>query len=400
MPDPLPERLELPSDLHELLFEAGDRIATLSGTGETLPNPDLLLRPLEDREAVESSELEGTHASPEELLLYSKDPKDPTSKHDRTNDWREVFNYRAALHEGWKQLFELPLSINVIKSMHSRLMSGVRGGDSTPGEIRRKQVGIMRGGEYKFIPPPHTMLIEPLRELEKYINAPCAPTQKLVRTFLAHYQFESIHPFGDGNGRIGRAVMSLMIYKMFGHRHPWVYLSPFLHRHKEEYYERLFRVSTHGEYGEWLRFCLKATIAQCNDSITRCEMLRRLRYRYLTRITGVESARTRLLIDELFKNATLGVAETRHKCKISYPTAKADIRILENAGILRQINGVSPITYYAWEIFRISFDQVPREATDEEVGMVIAESIASAQRVSLSSSVEPDSTSPPEPSRP
>ena len=226
-------------------MEAREAIARLDGVGRHMPNHNLLLRPLQQREALRSSSMEGTYATPEELLLYQAEPREPRSSDDRVNAWREVFNYGQALTAGKEILDEgYPLSLQLIRTLHAELLRGVRGEEKAPGEFRQRQVQVGAGG--RFIPPPAHYLPECLEALEQSLAAQTG-IDPLIRAFMVHYQFEAIHPFNDGNGRVGRLLLSLHIYRSMELGSPWLYLSPFFERHKDDYIDSLFRVSAHND---------------------------------------------------------------------------------------------------------------------------------------------------------
>lgn len=170
-----------------------------------------------DREAIRSSRLEGTYASPRELLLFELEPRESKSDRDPVNDHREVFNYRRALLQGTES--ELPLSLRLLRELHDILLTGVRGKEKSPGEFRRIPVGI--GSEGRFIPPPADAIANCLDDLEKYFHREQAEIDGLVDCFLCHYQFETIHPFIDGNGRVGRLLLAIMMQQRLGMSKPW-----------------------------------------------------------------------------------------------------------------------------------------------------------------------------------
>ncbi|HEV7239294.1 MAG TPA: Fic/DOC family N-terminal domain-containing protein, partial [Thermoanaerobaculia bacterium] len=210
LPYPLPRQWHVSLELWPLLASAKEELARLDGIGRTLPDPELLLRPLQRREAIRSSSLEGTYASAEELLLFELAPTEPISASDRANDWREVGNHAAALRRGTVLLETLPLSLRVIREMHAVLLTNVRGRDRAPGEFRRTQVHL--GSDRRYIPPPPNELMACLDDFERFLND-ADEIDPLIRTYLAHYQFEAIHPFVDGNGRVGRALLSLSSFQ-------------------------------------------------------------------------------------------------------------------------------------------------------------------------------------------
>jgi Fic family protein len=359
----------MPSGLLDLLLEAWDSVGALNGIGRTLPNPELLLRPLQEREAIQSSILEGTYTTPEEVLLFEKNPIKPKSENDPANGWTEVANYKKSLRAGYLHLAERPLTLNLIRDLHRNLMTGVRGREKTPGEFRKLQVGI--GSDYRFIPPPPQQIPELLDGLEKYINAEVPKRDRLAQAFFAHYQFETIHPFTDGNGRVGRLLLALMLYRLCEHQMPWLYLSPFFERYKDEYVGKLFRISSSGEWSEWMEFCLRGTIASAKDGIRRCEMLKILKEKYLQRVSGEATTRTHRLVEGLFQDPILRIVDVKQACDVAYQTAKGDIEVLQKVGILKQLPDLYPACFYAWEIFQIAYRDQPEFADPSEVENVI-----------------------------
>jgi Fic family protein len=220
-------------------------LASLDGTGKHLPNPEILLAPIQQREAQLSSQLEGTITDPHQQALFQADPRYPTSAADPTNAYREVFNYGRALRLKLDGGTELPLSLRLIRQLHGILMDGVRGSNQTPGEFRKTQNQI--GRPARFVPPPPQHLPEVLDAFEKYLHVENSDLDPLVRAFIAHYQFEAIHPFGDGNGRVGRLLLSLTIAEWCNLSNQWLYMSAFFERRKKEYMDLLLAVSTHGD---------------------------------------------------------------------------------------------------------------------------------------------------------
>lgn len=348
IPDPLPRKWPVPLELWPLLATAREKLARLDGLGRTLPSHDLLLRPLQGREAIRSSSLEGTYASPQELLLFELEPAEPTT--DRLNDWLEVANYAAALRDGTELLQTLPLSRRLIREMHAVLLRNVRGRDRSPGEFRRSQLHI--GSDRRYIPPPVNELDACIDDLERFLND--ADIDPLIRTFLAHYQFEAIHPFVDGNGRVGRALLSLCAYTWCGLSQPWLYVSPFFDQHKDDYIDSLFRVSTEGRWNEWLTLCLRATIDACLDATARCDELLRLRDDFRTR-AGIAGARLHVLVEGLFTNPIVRITDVARRLDVTYPTAKSDIEKLVRLGILSELEGIYPKAFMARAIFNAAY---------------------------------------------
>ena len=198
VPAPLPTKWQIPNDLWPILAQAREELARLDGIGRHMPNYELLLRPLQHREAIKSSSLEGTYATPEQLLLFEIDPKEPKKQYDKVNAWKEVSNYNAALRLGQKLLNDIPVSLRLLKALHKELLGGVRGQQRAPGNFRKSQVHI--GSDRRFIPPPPIEAIQCINNLEEYIHKD-TDIDPLIFCFMVNYQFEAIHPFLDGNGR-------------------------------------------------------------------------------------------------------------------------------------------------------------------------------------------------------
>ncbi len=314
------------------------------------------MTPLKRREAITSSRIEGTYATAQELMLFEMSQPEPKSSHDPVNSWREVLNYSTALTKGTQLLNELPFCGRLIKELHCTLMTGVRGQQSTPGAWRDHQVAI--GSDRRFVPPPVPQMIEAMNDLEKYVNEP-SEFDPLVRAFLVHYQFEAIHPFADGNGRIGRVLLSLMISKDCELSAPWLYLSAFFERYKDEYISNLFSISANGNWTKWIDFCLTGTIQQANDAIRRCEKLGKLKDNMFQRMRQNCSPRTERIIHDLFKEPLVTVAHLAKKLEVSYPTALADVNRLVKAGILTPLDTPRrPRAYGAMEISEIAYSEI------------------------------------------
>ncbi len=343
---------EPPTELWPLLAEARENLARLDGAGLYLPGHELLLRPLQQREALASSSLEGTYATPRQLLLYGLEPREPESDRDPANDWREVYNYGRALAYGQQAIKDgQPISLHLMRVLHEILLDHVRGQDKKPGEFRDRQVYI--GSTRRFIPPPTVSMAPCLEALERFISR--EQGDPLLRAFVSHYQFETIHPFLDGNGRIGRVLLSLMVFKWCRLQQPWLYLSPHFEQHKNEYIDRLFNVSAQGQMAEWIRFCLEATIRQTRDATERIDHLVKLKAEYLERLTQ-GSVRLFSLIECLFETPIITITQAQQKHGVTYPTAKSDIDKLVTAGILEEVEDYYPKAFVAPEIMKIAYD--------------------------------------------
>jgi Fic family protein len=340
-------------------MHAREKVALLEGVGRGLPDPALLLKPLESREAIQSSALEGTFATPRQLLLFEREHADTPSDDDRINEQREVFNYSRALEHGLQS--ELPLSLRLIRQVHEILMSAVRGGNKAPGKFRKIQVAI--GSNRRFIPPPPQHLDECLGAFEKSLHAPTR-FDPLVDCFLTHYQFETIHPFIDGNGRVGRLVLALMIRERLRLRKPWLFLSEYYERFKDEYCARLFGISVRGAWADWIEFCLRGVIDQCDATLRRCDRLQTIRESYLERLGSMKgSLRLHGIVQNLFRSPYVRIPDVVESAKVTFPTAKADLERLVKAKILRQLKDSPKITYVAPEIYDAAYGDI-EELTD------------------------------------
>ncbi len=357
VPSEMARKFDFPSDLVPLLVEARACLGELNGVGGTIDNPDLLLQPLQLRESLTSSSLEGTYVTPEQFFMFElSDPKRAESS--KKQDWREVHNYRKALKDAVLMLGQIPICGRLIKHAHKTLMSGVRGERQSRGEYRNRQVQI--GSNARFIPPPPNEIPKLMDDLEKYINSEDDGIDPLVKSYLVHYQIEAIHPFTDGNGRIGRTLLALMIYKTLNLSKPWLYMSAFYERHKSEYVEKLFNVSAGGNWRDWLEFCLRGTIAQAKDSIRRCNALRALRKDFHARVADqrLSNNRTHEIINSLFESSALTIPNIRTKFKVTYPTARADVDRLLRTGILAELEfHTKPKFFYSPEILRIAHEE-------------------------------------------
>jgi Fic family protein len=278
VPNPLPPKLLWDNSLTGTISAATLALGRLDGVARDLPNPHLLIRPFLSREAVLSSQIEGTQASIPDLLLFEIDEK----VEQGVPDVREVVNYVRTLEFGLNRRTSLPLSLRLIRDLHRVLMEGVRGKDRQPGEFRRSQVHIGPEGagleNATFVPPPPAQLTRLLDQLEKFLHAP-SDLPPVVRLALVHYQFEAIHPFLDGNGRVGRALITLMLCLDGILSLPMLYLSAYFHRTRQEYYQRLLDVSLKGCWTEWIGYFAQGVTSEAMDAVNRTQMLKKLQTR-------------------------------------------------------------------------------------------------------------------------
>jgi Fic family protein len=339
IPKPLPPRLKYSSELAKLASEAAMAVGSLKGAGSQLPNPHLLITPYIRREAVSSSRIEGTQSSLSDLFFFEAAPTDI----DRKPDVKEVINYVRAMEHGLKRLGEFPLSIRLVREIHGVLLEDVRGADRTPGALRRSQNWIGGGSlvDAVYVPPPPEEVPKALGEWEAFIHSrPDIPP--LVLAALIHYQFEAIHPFLDGNGRVGRLLITFFLCESDTLPLPLLYLSGYFERFRNEYSDRLLEVSRAGDWNGWLKFFLRAMVNQAEAAYENTQRLLSLRENYRSILRDLAAtAATYDLVDNLFKNPYVTAPGFSAAMGISFPSAQKAINKLVEAGILQEITGQS-----------------------------------------------------------
>ena len=337
VPSPLPPDLEWNTALVSRISRADLAVGTLSGLGETLPNPHLLIYPFIRREAVLSSRIEGTQSSLSDLLLFE------ATQIEKQKDVKEVQNYVRAVEYGLKRLNDLPLSLRFIRELHEILMDGVRGEHATPGEFRQSQNWIGDSGatlnEATFVPPSVPEMQGCLDQLEKFLHSD-TKLPPIVQAAMIHYQFETIHPFLDGNGRIGRLLVTLFLCQKNVLTKPLLYLSAFFERYRQEYYKLLLKVSQIGAWKEWIGFFLKAVTEQSEDAVSRSRHLLELlrNYSQIAREKRLTPTAIRL-VELIFMKPVLNAKTAQEFLNVSYPSAQNAISSLEEAGILIEVTG-------------------------------------------------------------
>lgn len=351
VPDNLPPRLEWTSNMVSVLSDANFAIGKLNGVGLNLPNPDLLIIPFIRKEAELSSRIEGTQASIEQLYLFEIEERAVESK---ALDVKEVANYARALEYGLKRCLELPVCLRMIRELHEILLSDVRGAQRTPGQFRKVQnwIGTPERSieQAAYVPPPPEQMETTLDAFEKFINSPLDKLPVLVWLAMVHYQFEAIHPFLDGNGRIGRLLIALLLCTKQVLDKPLLYLSAYFERNRQDYYERLLRVSTHGQWPEWILFFLQGIIEQSKDAFERARQLMDLQQQYHRIVHTIKkSALQIMLIDLLIERPVINTVFVSRRLNVTYSTAKNNIAKLVQAGILREITGAKRNKVYIAE---------------------------------------------------
>lgn len=361
VPHPLPSSISISSSLWPTIANARGAIGSLEQIRGILPNPGLLLRPLQQREAIRSSSIEGTHTVPEELLLFDVQQSGGEAisiqNTPASNDRLEVWNHYEALRQGHNWICDgKPFDQTFIKFLHKTLMTGVRGKDKKPGFFRSRLVAVGRRPR-RFIPPPHTQIIPLLDNLIEFM-ASNYQIDPLVKCFVVHYQFEAIHPFEDGNGRVGRVLLSLCAKSWLGMSMPWLYMSEFYDKNRREYLERLYGVSANGEWDEWIDFNLQGVIEVSRHAILRCEMLKKVQDKYKIEHSGL-GAKMHKLIEMLFTDSpVLTISHVARGCGFSDESARQYLNKLVDAKVLRPIPHSRPKAYACVEIIDVCHGDV------------------------------------------
>ena len=355
VPAPLPPKLDLVR-LTAPLVRTMQKVAELKGASRRLPNPHILIPPLQRREALTSSAMEGTFTTVDDLVL-----EEAGLAMGPGEDTREVFNYIVALQTTLQRMKKIPISHRLIKEAHAQLLrrlSDQRGANKRPGEY--KQLQNMIGGKTpqlaKFVPPPPAQAQTAMDSLEAYINRPNPePSSQLIDLALVHYQFETIHPFSDGNGRIGRMLTTLMAVQFDLLDLPVLYVSNALESKKDEYIDLLFAVSARSEWESWIVFFLDAITESCAETITTIDKLIALHADYRKKAPTIgRSANLVEVIDQLFNTPVLTIPKVQKQLGVTHRAALLMVEKLSDAGILREIPGHHPRLFTAPEIIAIS----------------------------------------------
>ena len=352
VPNPLPPEIPLDLELFAALSDADRALGELSGLGRMIPNPDLLINPFIRKEAVLSSRIEGTQATITDLYEFEAGGESQ-GRRGGSEDVHEVVNYIAAFWYGFNRIDELPISGRLLKEMHELLREGVRGTDMNPGEFRTTQNWI---GPQKcllkdatFVPPPVAEMEEAISAFERYLHEPDPGLPPLVRLALIHCQFEMIHPFLDGNGRIGRLLVSLLLVNWKLLPLPLLYLSAFFERDRDLYYQRLLGTSRHGAWRDWVLYFLGGVALQARDATERAKRLQDLQLRWRGEVTQARSSALLLkLVDSLFRSPVLTVPGAARHLDVTYPAAKSNVDKLVAAGILQPFRAGSAYGRRFW----------------------------------------------------
>lgn len=332
-PGPIPRTLELPTSSVMILADAEAALGRLAAVGGLLPNPDILVRPYLLREAVSSTRIEGTQATIEEVLDADAAGASPGA------DVEEVVNYVEAMRWAAERLDELPISTRMLREMHKRLMAGVRGRDRAPGEFRSTQNWIGPPGSTiesaPFVPPPPSELPELLSDWERFAHEePAMPL--LVQDALLHAQFETIHPFLDGNGRLGRLMLVFFLVARERMPGPLLYLSAYLERNRETYYAALQALREEGDALPWIDLFLTSVKSEATDAVGRAQRIVALRDRYLEAAASLGTANAIALVDLICENPVVTTRSIENRLGVSRPTALRLLRRMEERGVLSE----------------------------------------------------------------
>lgn len=339
IPAPLPPEpaLEHDNELSVLLSKADRCLGRLDGVTSVLPNPDLFVGMYVRHEAVLSSQIEGTQSTLEDILEYEVEP----GSGREALDAEEVVNYVRAMNYGLERLNDFPLSLRLIREIHGELMKGVRGETRNPGEFRTSQNWIGPAGSdistATFVPPPVHEMKEALGDLEKFLHDESLPV--LIQCALVHAQFETIHPFLDGNGRVGRLLITLLLCQREILQSPLLYLSLYLKANRSDYYAHLMAVRNEGRWEEWVKFFLRGVIAVSQSATDTARQILEMRSNHQQRIIhgfGSRSANALRLLDHLFARPLLTVKNAAATADITFKTANSLLEQLVRAEIIEE----------------------------------------------------------------
>jgi len=358
VPDPLPPEIVWTDRLIRSLSDADRLIGQLSGEGKQLPNPHLLIRPFIKREAVLSSRIEGTQATLGELLA-----NDAGAIVNRSpDDLREVGNYVTALDYGIKRLETLPLSLRLIREVHEKLMEGVRGDHATPGEFRKTQNWIGPAGctlqDATHVPPSSDLLMDCLGTWEQFLHVQKIPP--LIQAGLLHYQFEAIHPFLDGNGRVGRLLIVLFLVERKVLTAPLLYISAFFEATRNEYYNLLLAVSRESQWNQWLEYFLNGIARMSEDVLSRTERINLLLQSWKERVAGQKPKILFDVIDLLAENPFWSTKKISERLQVAFTTAQRAINVLVEKEVLSQVDNAQRDRVFCANAIMKILDEPPK----------------------------------------
>jgi Fic family protein len=343
IPNPLPPVPEIIMDqeMWNLLSQADRALGRLDGATDALPNPDLFVYMYVRKEAVLSSQIEGTQASLIDVLEFESQALEP----DNPQDVAEVVNYISAIKYGLERLKELPISSRLIREIHQELMKGVRGAECHPGEFRHSQNWIGAGGcslaNATYVPPPPHEMLQSLDNLEKFLHDP-QPIPTLIKIGLAHSQFETIHPFLDGNGRTGRLLITFLLCEQNILQRPLLYISYYFKKYRSEYYDRLQAVRDSGNWEGWLKFFLRGVYEVAQEAAATARKIVNLKEEHrqlVLNAMGRRSGNAIALLESLYFRPIFTVEHAEAITNLKYPNANTLIKDLSDIGLLQEITG-------------------------------------------------------------
>ena len=348
-PAPLPPEIDMDREMAAALADAARALATLDTLSVYIPNMNLFVSMYVRKEALMSSQIEGTQATLEDVL-------DPLIEQNANQNVADVINYIKATEYALDRLNTLPLCNRLIKETHAVLMAGVRGQEKSPGEFRTSQNWIGAAGSTlktaRYIPPMPEDMIEAMSDLEKYINSDDS-LDVLIQVALLHYQFETIHPFLDGNGRIGRLLITLFLMEKKALSTPALYISYYLKKNRIEYYDRMSEVRNKDNYEQWIKFFLLAIKESAEDAARTIHALNYLHEKNVQIIQKMGRAATtaQMLFVYLEQNPIIDIKKTAADLELSFSTVSGAVKRLVDAGILVQTNNASRNRVFAYEAY-------------------------------------------------
>ena len=367
IPEPLPPKppVCVDGDLQVLLSQADRALGRLDGSIQTLPHPDLFVYMYVRKEAVLSSQIEGTQSSLQDVLAAEARILAP----DRPQDVNEVVNYVRAMNHGLARLPDLPVSTRLIREIHAELLRGARGSHLTPGDIRTSQNWIGPGGctlnEATFVPPPPHEVAQHLSELERFLHAD-THLPLLIKIGLAHAQFETIHPFLDGNGRVGRLLITFLLCEQHVLLKPVLYLSHYFKQHRQQYYEHLQAVRDAGTWEDWLSFFLRGVVevsGQATETARRILNLREQHRLAITENLGRAAANGYRALEHLYQHPIVSVKEVQELIGTTYPAANDLVAKFVASSILTEITGQARHRKFMYQSYiNLFLDPQPEDA--------------------------------------
>ena len=356
--------VKITGELRALLSQADLALGRLDGSIQTLPQPDLFVLMYIRKEAVLSSQIEGTQSSLQDLLAAEARIFTP----NQPNDVDEVVNYVSAMNHGISRLSELPVSIRLIREIHTKLLQGVRGFHLTPGEVRTSQNWIGPAGctlnEAVFVPPPPHQVMQDMSQLERFIHADTA-LPLLVKIGLVHAQFETIHPFLDGNGRVGRLLITFLLCEQKVLLKPVLYLSYFFKQHRQQYYEELQSVRDSGTWEQWLTFFLRGIVEvsrQATETARRILALREEHRRVITDNFGRAAGNGHRVLEYIYRHPIVSVGDVQGLIETTYPAANGLVARLVKHGILHEFTGQARNRRFMYKSYIDLFHDTESEA--------------------------------------